>query len=267
MAKKKKRVVPAKKVAPSNNTTFVKPSKVAPFVKPTKAAPFVKPNEKSFSDLPYPYYKHIKTPEQLKMSEDGTISALSNNINGLIGYVELLISGSGKASATGKPLGDRYFINTGSKCLDKKTKSEVDRHIYIDNVPGGIDLGFIKSGMGQNFKETRGLIPGAMGNLQVLNPARLMNAFGDLTKGSFPECQQITMQTIDDNNITGIEKHYVTLTDIDYIDKKLYSTHNTSNGSKETFETMKISSDPMDQLYYICLAGLGIYLIYKLTNR
>ena len=267
MAKKKKRVVPAKKVAPSNNTTFVKPSKVAPFVKPTKAAPFVKPNEKSFSDLPYPYYKHIKTPEQLKMSEDGTISALSNNINGLIGYVELLISGSGKASATGKPLGDRYFINTGSKCLDKKTKSEVDRHIYIDNVPGGIDLGFIKSGMGQNFKETRGLIPGAMGNLQVLNPARLMNAFGDLTKGSFPECQQITMQTIDDNNITGIEKHYVTLTDIDYIDKKLYSTHNTSNGSKETFETMKISTDPMDQLYYICLAGLGIYLIYKLTNR
>ena len=267
MAKKKKRVVPAKKVAPSNNTTFVKPSKVAPFVKPTKAAPFVKPNEKSFSDLPYPYYKHIKTPEQLKMSEDGTISALSNNINGLIGYVELLISGSGKASATGKPLGDRYFINTGSKCLDKKTKSEVDRHIYIDNVPGGIDLGFIKSGMGQNFKETRGLIPGAMGNLQVLNPARLMNAFGDLTKGSFPECQQITMQTIDDNNITGIEKHYVTLTDIDYIDKKLYSTHNTSNGSKETFETMKISSDPMDQLYYISLAGLGIYLIYKLTNR
>ena len=261
MAKKKK-VVPAKIVLPSNNSMWGNPK-----TSPAKVPPVVKPKEKSFTDFPYPYYKHIRTPGQLNMSEDGSLSALSNNINGLIGYVELLIAGSGKASATGKPLGDRYFINTGSKCLDKKTKKEVDRHIYIDNVPGAIDLGFIKSGMGKDFTETRGLIPGAMGNLKVLNPARLMNAFGDITKGSLPECQKITMQTIDDNNVTGIEKHYVTLTDIDYIDKKLYSANNTSNGSKETFETMKISSDPMDQLYYICLAGLGIYIIYRLTNK
>ena len=222
---------------------------------------------KSFTDFPYPYYKHIRTPEQLNMSEDGSLSALSNNINGLIGYVELLIAGSGEASATGNPLGDRYFLNTGSKCLDKKTKKEVDRYIYIDNVPGAIDLGFIKSGMGKDFAETRGLIPGAMGNLKVLNPARLMNAFGDITKGSLPECQKITMQTIDDNNVIGEEKHYVTLTDIEYIDKKLYSERNTSNGSKESFETMQLSSDPIDQLYYICLAGLGIYIISRLANR
>ena len=262
MAKKKKKVVPAKIVVPSNNSTFGK-SKTSP----AKVPPVVKPKDKSFTDFPYPYHKHINTPSKLKMSEDGTLSALSNNISGLISYVELLIAGSGKASATGKPLGDRYFIKTGSKCLDRKTKKEVDRYIYIDNVPGGIDLGFIKSGMGQDFTQTKGLIPGAMGNLKVLNPARLMNAFGDLTKGSLPECQQITMQTIDDNNVTGVEKHYVTLTDIGYIDQKLYSERNTSNGSKETFETMKISSDPMDQLYYICLAGLGIYIISRLTNR
>lgn len=120
MAKKKKKVVPAKIVVPSNNSTFGK-SKTSP----AKVPPVVKPKDKSFTDFPYPYHKHINTPSKLKMSEDGTLSALSNNISGLISYVELLIAGSGKASATGKPLGDRYFINTGSKCLDKKTKKRL----------------------------------------------------------------------------------------------------------------------------------------------
>ena len=57
----------------------------------------------------YPYYKNIKSPSQIGMSDKGTIQQMSNNVNGLINYVELLVSGGGKASATGKPLGNKFF--------------------------------------------------------------------------------------------------------------------------------------------------------------
>ena len=38
----------------------------------------------------YNYYKLIKSPEDLGMSEDG--SSIGNNINGLRSYVDILIS-------------------------------------------------------------------------------------------------------------------------------------------------------------------------------
>ena len=54
----------------------------------------------------YPYYKNIKSPSQIGMSSKGTIQQMSNNVNGLINYVELLVSGKSKASATNR----RFFI-------------------------------------------------------------------------------------------------------------------------------------------------------------
>lgn len=57
----------------------------------------------------YPYYKNIKSPSQIGMSSDGNLAALGRDVNGLISYVELLVSGGGKASATGKPLGNKFF--------------------------------------------------------------------------------------------------------------------------------------------------------------
>ena len=51
----------------------------------------------------YPYHKYIRTPSEIGMSSKGSLSTLGNNIDGLIAYVELLVSGDGKASATGKP--------------------------------------------------------------------------------------------------------------------------------------------------------------------
>lgn len=59
----------------------------------------------------YPYYKNIKTPTQLGMSSNGTLSALGNDINGLINYVSVLVEGNSKASATGRPLGNKFFKN------------------------------------------------------------------------------------------------------------------------------------------------------------
>ena len=70
----------------------------------------------------YPYYKNIKTPKEIGMSSKGSLTALGNDINGLIQYVELLVSGNSKASATGKPLGNKFFLQTGAKCVDTTTK-------------------------------------------------------------------------------------------------------------------------------------------------
>jgi len=119
----------------------------------------------------YPYYKNINSPNSsnMNMSSNGTLSALGQDIEGLIAYVQLLVEGGGNASIPGGPLGNKFFLKTGAKCIDTETNEEVDRYIYIDNVPSG-NIPFVSSALGQNFTEFEGLIPGAMSDLNVFNP-------------------------------------------------------------------------------------------------
>jgi len=63
----------------------------------------------------YPYYKNIKTPSEIGMSDRGTLQVLANDINGLINYVSLLVEGNSKASATGQPLGNKFFFTNWRK--------------------------------------------------------------------------------------------------------------------------------------------------------
>ena len=60
----------------------------------------------------YPYYKYIRTPSEMGMSGAGNLTQLGKDIDGLINYVELLVSGGGKASSTGQPLGNKFFLKT-----------------------------------------------------------------------------------------------------------------------------------------------------------
>ena len=116
----------------------------------------------------YPYYKNIKDPSEIGMSDKGSLKALGKDIDGLINYVEVLVTGKSKASATGGPLGNKFFLQTGAKCVDTKTDEQVTRYIYVNNIPQG-NIPFISDGLGVNFSEFKGLIPGAMSNLNVLN--------------------------------------------------------------------------------------------------
>ena len=63
----------------------------------------------------YNYFKFIKSPTKLGMSQDG--GAIATNFGDLLAYGELLASGKSKASTTGRPLGDKFFISNqlGSK--------------------------------------------------------------------------------------------------------------------------------------------------------
>jgi hypothetical protein len=221
----------------------------------------------------YPYYKNIKMPNEIGMSDKGTLKALGKDIEGLIEYVNLLVTGKSKASATGKPLGNKFFLKTGAKCMDP-SDNQVERYIYINNVPQG-NIPFISSGMGVNFSEFKGLIPGAMGNLGVINPFAILQSF---LSGSTPPCQELTMETIDTNNNKSSETHYVTLVDIKNMDPCSFSDKKnpiTNNKCKETFysggaynsEEIPFPDDPFVQAYFAGLGCVGIYILYRLMEK
>ena len=84
----------------------------------------------------YEYWKQIKTPSELGMSTSGSISTIAADVAGLINYVEVLVTGNSKASRTGKPLGDKFFLKTFATCKDKSSGDVVDRYIYVNNVSG-----------------------------------------------------------------------------------------------------------------------------------
>ena len=225
----------------------------------------------------YPYYQNIKMPSQIGMGTKGSIQQMSKDIDGLIQYVEVLVTGKSKASATGGPLGNKFFLKTGAKCaaLDTctdpnnvSTCQQVDRYIYIDNVPDG-NIPFISSGLGVNFSDFKGLIPGAMGNLNVLNPYAIMSSF---LSGSTPPCQQITMQTIDNNNVQSSETNYVTLSDITNMDPCTFSGRKnpvSGKSCKETFQNqeMEMPDDPLAQMYFASLGILGLFILYRLMEK
>ena len=224
----------------------------------------------------YPYYQNILNPTQLGMSNDGTLSALGNDIDGLIDYVTVLVEGTSQASSTGQPLGNKFFLQTGAKCLDTATNQQVDRYIYVDNVPNG-SIPFVSSGLGVNFTDFRGLIPGAMSDLEVLNPYAIMQSF---LAGSTPPCQQLTMQTIDNNNNSSTETQYVTLVDIQNMNacnfqngtnpitnQTCQQAFQTLNEKKRDNNQLQLPQDTMGQLYFLGLSALAIYILYGIMQK
>lgn len=238
----------------------------------------------------YPYYENINAPNQgnMNMSSDGTLQALAQDIEGLIAYVEVLVEGGGNASIPGGALGNKFFLQTGAKCLDTETNEQVDRYIYIDNVPDG-NIPFVSSGLGVNFTQFEGLIPGALSDLNVFNPYAILQSF---LSGSMPKCQSLTMETIDINNVTGQETQFVTLTDIQNMDPCTFSNgSNPVSGSgcvnaftnysdsknikskyKSKYKSKKsnnigLPKDLTAQLYFASLALIGVFILYKIMEK
>jgi hypothetical protein len=226
----------------------------------------------------YKYYDQIKSPTELGMSTKGNISTISKDITGLIDYVEVLVTGTSKASKTGKPLGDKFFLKTGGTCSDIDTGNKVDRYIYINNVPDG-SIPFISSAMGSNFSTFEGLIPGTLSNLSDMNPFEIFQAF---LIGSDPSCQEISLETIDVNNNRKTESQYVATVDIqnmsacDFSDKKNPVTgKKCSEGftninqtkDKNTIDKSKLPNDKLVQIFYASMGILGLYILFRLLQK
>jgi hypothetical protein len=185
----------------------------------------------------YNYASNVRTPQALGMSPDGTLTALGKDITGLISYTQLLVEGTGTASATGKPMGNRYFLKTLGTCRDNETKNIVDRYIYINNIPMG-NIPFISESLGGGkITSFRGLIPGMFSGMDAFNPSTIINGF---TAGSMPSCSAITMETVDVNNTVGSETRHVADVDIRSIDPCLFKNKKnpiSNDGCIETFIT------------------------------
>jgi hypothetical protein len=74
--------------------------------------------DSSFLGPSYDYWKNIKQPSQMGMSSEGSLDALATNVDGLLSYVQVLVTGGGNASKTGKPLGNKFFLKTKGKCRE-----------------------------------------------------------------------------------------------------------------------------------------------------
>lgn len=237
----------------------------------------VKSVEEKFIGPDYPYYKYVRSPSDIGMTGDGSLSALGKDIDGLKSYVEILVSGTGNASATGQPLGNKFFLKTLAKCSDITTGQDVDRYMYINNVPAG-NIPFISSGLGTNFSELRGLIPGTMSNLNAFNPMAIFQSF---VAGSKPQCQELMMETIDIYNNKSTESHFVTLIDIKNMDPCSFQNRTnpiTNQGCKEAYTNQtqnsntpnkfyKIPKDTASQFYFASLGVLSIYILYRLMEK
>jgi len=225
----------------------------------------------------YNYANNILTPGELGMGEDGSFGQLGDNINALREYVKVLISGDSRASATNQPLGNKYFLKTGGTCKPIDADDDTDRYVYISNVATG-SIPFISSAMGINFSDFRGLIPGVLEDAGVLNPANIFRAFKD---PSTPDCQVITMETIDINNNHSSESHYVSTEDISQMNPCLFNTSQynyvnpvsgkscqqgfTNNVEKDAEVVMK--DDDIDKLYFAGLACIGIYILFCIMKK
>ena len=247
----------------------------------------------------YDYTRRVKSPYQMGMSPRGTWGQLGDNINGLLGYMTLMVSGScggpidsGECASTiGKPLGNKFFVDTPLKCTDKETREKVTRSLYINNVPDG-SIPFITEISNIRFSGLEGLIPGIMSNIAQINPLQILLSF---VSGPTSTCQKITMQTIDSEDRIGVETAYVLNKDIELMNPEWFTIHpkpsreqlkeiemedepfkgmnsdssikksKTLKGSKIDYS--KIPDDLLIKIYYTSLGLLGIYLMFKILMK
>jgi hypothetical protein len=213
----------------------------------------------------YLYYEKINSPTAMGMSSDGTLDALAKNVSGLVGYTQLLVSGGGPASKVPGPLGNKFFLKTGAKCRDVNTGKDVDRYIYVDNVPSG-NIPFISSLLNENFDEFRGLVPGIIEDIGKVNPLGMFQAF---MMGNKPDCSPITLEVVDSNNNVSQQTHFLANVDI-----------NNMNSNKQGFQNMfpdmfpntrqissNIPDDYISKLFFAGFGGLLLYILYLIVQR
>ena len=245
----------------------------------TEAATDIKGLEEKLLGPDYEYWKHIKTPSEMGMSGKGSLSALGNDINGLIGYVEVLVKGGGKASKVSGPLGNKFFLQTGGKCKDVVSKEKKERNIYVNNVADG-SMPFISAGLNTNFTSFEGLVPGIASNISHISPMAMLQSF---TMGGTPDCQAITMETVDNNNIKSKDTQFVTTVDAENMNpcwfpdrknpitgKKCQEAFSGNRGdwAEDTKEVEdEVDDTSLNTVNLVLLSGLGLYAAHMLMRR
>jgi len=100
-----------------------------------------------------------------------------------------------------------------------------------------------------------------------------MLIFQAFVSGSQPECQEISLETIDVNNKTGSETRHVTVTDIKNMNSCSFGNNRnpiTGKKCKESFTTRKRGKIPDDflvKLFYSAIGVIGVCLLIGVMKR
>jgi hypothetical protein len=127
----------------------------------------------------YSYVDHIQSPSALGVGSDGSMSQIARNTEGIIQYVQYLISGPA--------LGNRFFIKTGGTCKAPDGSTQT-RSNYVNNVTDAADIlpESMRRDLGGLASDFNGLIPGMIQDIEGLNPVTLFNS---LSVDSIPTCE------------------------------------------------------------------------------
>jgi len=254
----------------------------------------------------YDYGGHIRSPMEMGMTAHGSFGALTDDVKGLLGYVDLLVTGkksipgSTIASIKGRnqdgspretaagPLGNKFFLPTVAECKDIASGQMVTRSIYVNNVPDGSMPLVSNFNSDIAFTDFQGLIPGILSKIAQIHPTQILMAF---VNGSSPACQAVTMPVVDnDSNVTN-QTAYMINNDIDIMPKAWFPTYKPKSSyitkPPETFCSMnedpilkveptlkedkidysKMPDDTLIQVYYSMLGLLGLYILLRLMLK
>ena len=168
----------------------------------------------------YDYTMGVQRPEELGVSDEGSIGQVFTNANAVKQYSQQLI--------TGPLLGNTTFVETGGMCRmygnivgedgkdiigNQVVDAVVPRWSYVDNRMGLKDAvevlpGNLPKALGGAADVFQGIVPGMMGDIASLNPIKPVNG---LVLDGIPPCVPLTCPVTDVNgNNPRSETRFVT---------------------------------------------------------
>ena len=139
----------------------------------------------------YNYADEMMSPREIGVKRDGSFDGIMRAVAGVNYYADVIGFGESTQFAKSqgfqqKPLGIRYFLDTGSKC-----SNGAPMHEYIDTVPKGLGGRVGEEVKAMGLPNLRGLGPGIVQDAtSALNPLPLMDA---MVRGGYAKCKQVTM--------------------------------------------------------------------------
>ena len=235
--------------------------------------------------LNYPTFIIPPTDPKMEFTSGGKAQDLAANINGMTAYVGLLIEGGTKASLRkneeGKnlPIGGKYFMKTILKCKDVDTCQEVDRYVYMNNVPTG-RIPFTKD----TETSYKGIVPGIFGNLEKLAPFDMIDG---LFSSAIPKCKKVDLQIVlNDNDKGETMARHVSLDDLetllerkehinDIFGDKAFTKEDLEEWKKackmidntETFTNQFVFDHNITDMYFLSILLLLFYIFYCLIRN
>ncbi len=147
----------------------------------------------------YSFADNIPLPGQIGVRNESSIGAIIDAVAGINFYVDTIAFGGRTFfdEQDTKPMGLRYFLNSGTRCSNGATMSE-----YMDGVPKGDLLGdhVAEALASSGLPGLKGLAPGILENARdAMDPRPIFDAVAGT---GYSVCQQVMCPVGDTNGLT-----------------------------------------------------------------